>query len=169
MFQGARRSSFETTVRAHAADLFRYGFWLCRDRFVAEDLVQETFARAWTAWGDLRDGKAVKAWLFSILHREHARLYERKRLDTEELDPEAAWAAAEPGLEAALSMREALERLPLAYREPLLMQVLGGFGAAEIAGALEISEAAVLQRVSRARRALREALTEGNEAWTQAN
>lgn len=155
-------------VRAHAPDLYRYGYWLCRDRFVAEDLVQETFARAWKAWGDLRDDKAVKGWLFSILHREHARLYERKRLDTEELDPEAAWAAAEPDVAAALSLREALERLPLGYREPLLMQVLGGFACGEIAAALDITEAAVMQRVSRARRVLRETLTPAEEQWTKA-
>lgn len=168
MFQGERRRSFETAVRAHAPDLYRYGFWLCRDRFVAEDLVQETFVRAWKAWGDLRDEKAVKAWLFSILHREHARLYERKRLETAELDPEAEWAAAEQDVAAALSLREALERLPLAYREPLLMQVLGGFSCGEIAAALDISEAAVLQRVSRARRGLRETLAPDDEQWTLA-
>lgn len=167
MFQGERRRSFETAVRAHAADLYRYGFWLCRDRFLAEDLVQETFARAWKAWGDLRDGSAVKAWLFSILHRENARRFERQAPQTEELDPEAAWAAAEPDVAAAMSLREALERLPAAYREPLLMQVLGGFASAEIAAALGISEAAVLQRVSRARRAMREALTQDDETWTQ--
>jgi RNA polymerase sigma-70 factor (ECF subfamily) len=168
VFQGERRRSFETAVRAHAPDLYRYGFWLCRDRFVAEDLVQETFARAWKAWGDLRDDKAVKAWLFSILHREHARLYERKRLETAELDPEAEWAAAEADVESALSLRQALERLPLAYREPLLMQVLGGFACGEIAAALELTEAAVLQRVSRARRAMRETLSQGDESWRQA-
>ncbi|MFZ5558519.1 MAG: sigma-70 family RNA polymerase sigma factor [Pseudomonadota bacterium] len=168
MFQGERRRSFETVVRAHAADLYRYGFWLCRDRFVAEDLVQETFTRAWKAWGDLKDPQAAKAWLFSILHREHARLYERKRLDSEALDPDAEWASAEPAVESALSTREALERLPPAYREPLLLQVLGGFACAEIAAALEISEAAVLQRVSRARRAMRETLSQGDELWTQA-
>lgn len=165
MVLGFRRRAFETLVRAHAPDLYRYAYWLCRDRFLAEDLVQETFARAWKAWGDLRDDKAVKAWLFSILHREHARLYERKRLDTEELDPEAAWAAAEPDVAAALSLREALERLPLAYREPLLMQVLGGFACGEIAAALDITEAAVMQRVSRARRALRETLAPADERW----
>jgi RNA polymerase sigma-70 factor (ECF subfamily) len=168
VLQGERRRSFETAVRAHAPDLYRYGFWLCRDRFVAEDLVQETFARAWKAWGTLRDDKAVKAWLFSILHREHARLYERKRLETAELDPEAEWAAAEAGVESALSLRQALERLPLAYREPLLMQVLGGFACGEIAAALELTEAAVLQRVSRARRAMRETLSQGDESWRRA-
>ena len=41
-----RREEFEQAVRAYSADLYRFAYWLCRDRHVAEDLVQETFLRA---------------------------------------------------------------------------------------------------------------------------
>jgi len=43
----SRKAEFEQVVRAYANDLFRYLYWLCRERAQAEDLVQETFARAW--------------------------------------------------------------------------------------------------------------------------
>jgi len=66
MFGAASSSEFETVVRAYANDVFRYLYWLCRDRSVAEDLSQETFARAWAAWETQRDEKALKAWLFTI-------------------------------------------------------------------------------------------------------
>lgn len=66
---------FEQMVRAFGADLFRYAYWLCRDRFVAEDLVQDAFARAWKAWQQLREPDSVKAWLISILRNEHARRF----------------------------------------------------------------------------------------------
>ena len=94
------KAEFEQVVRAYAADLFRYLYWLCRDRAQAEDLVQEAFARAWSARGEQRDEKAVKAWLFTIARNEHARLYEKKRLDVDtEADLEAILAApADPGL-----------------------------------------------------------------------
>ena len=49
------KAEFEQVVRAYANDLFRYLYWLCRDRTLAEDLVQETFARAWAGWEDQRD------------------------------------------------------------------------------------------------------------------
>ena len=80
----SRKAQFEQVVRAYANDLFRYLYWLCRERAQAEDLVQEVFARAWAAWEDQRDEKAVKAWLFTIARNEHARLYERRRLDVDE-------------------------------------------------------------------------------------
>ena len=85
MFGNTRREGFETVVRAYANDVFRYLYWLCRDRSVAEDLSQETFTRAWSAWETQRDEKATKAWLFTIARNEHARLYEKKRLD---IDPD---------------------------------------------------------------------------------
>ncbi|MGH8264070.1 MAG: sigma factor, partial [Steroidobacteraceae bacterium] len=67
-------------------DLYRFAFWLARDRAVAEDVVQETMLRAWRSIKDLRDERAAKQWLFTIARREHARLYERKRFETVDID-----------------------------------------------------------------------------------
>lgn len=152
------KAEFEQVVRAYANDLFRYLYWLCRDRAQAEDLVQETFARAWAGWEAQRDEKAVKAWLYTIARNEHARLFEKKR---PEVDPEAeldALVAAprDPGL--SLDLRRAFGLLPEAFRDSLLMQVLGGLSSAEIAAAAGATEEAVNMRLSRARRALREIL-----------
>ena len=75
------RTDFDTLVSAHSPELFRYAMGLCHNRDTAEDLVQETFLRAWRARADLRDGSAVRSWLYTILRNEHARLYERQRPD----------------------------------------------------------------------------------------
>jgi RNA polymerase sigma-70 factor, ECF subfamily len=152
----SKESKFASLVRAYSTELYRYAYWLSRDRFVAEDLVQETFARAWQSWDTLRDGRAVKAWLYTIVRNEHARLYERKRPeidDGQELD-EIADACGVTVLEQ-IAIREALAALPQAYRDPLLLQVLGGFSCAEIGRMMEISEGAVMTRLTRARIALR--------------
>jgi len=159
MFLTLHSTGFETVVRAYANDVFRYLYWLCRDRNVAEDLSQETFARAWAAWEDQRDEKALKAWLFTIARNEHARLYERKRLDVDpdaDLDAIVARNTSDPGL--AIDLRRAFAQLPEAYREPLLLQVLGGLSSAEIALASQVSEDAVNMRLMRARKALRQIL-----------
>src|SRR5262249_26110751 len=133
--------AFESMVRAYSGDLFRYAYWQCRDRFLAEDLVQETFTRAWKAWPTLQSHDGVKSWLYSILRHEIARLYERKRLGIDpdqDLDELRGEGQVDPSV--AIEMREALQELPFAYREPLLLQVLGGFTCGEIARMLSISE-----------------------------
>lgn len=156
LFEG-RQSKFESVVRAFSAELYRYAYWLSHDRFVAEDLVQETFARAWQAWEQLADEKAVKAWLYSILRNEHARLFERKRLvmdDEQDLGEIPDLAGSNP--HASFEIREAIHALPKTYREPLLLQVLGGFSCSEISELMRISEGAVMTRLTRARQALRQ-------------
>jgi RNA polymerase sigma-70 factor (ECF subfamily) len=152
----SKAKRFEALVRAYSAELYRYGYWLCRDRFTAEDLVQETFARAWSAWSALRDDKAVRNWLYTILRNEHARLYERKRLDiADDFDLDSIEDRKLASVSPELEMREALHSLPENYREPLLLQVLGGFSCEEIARIMDTTPGAIMTRLSRARLALR--------------
>ena len=90
------------------------------------------------------------------LRNEHARLFERKHLpiaDDQDLDSIADQRLG--NTHDALEMREALHALPRTYRDPLLLQVLGGFTCEEIASMMELSAGAVMTRLSRARLALR--------------
>jgi RNA polymerase sigma-70 factor (ECF subfamily) len=151
----AKKRDFEQVVRAYSADLFRFAVWLCRDRFVAEDLVQETFTRAWNSWEALRERSAPKPWLLTILRNEHARLYERKQLEYADEAPEDLAIAADHDPVALYELEQLIGELPLSLREPFLLQTLGGFSCNEIAGMLETSEGAVMVRLTRARQALR--------------
>jgi RNA polymerase sigma-70 factor (ECF subfamily) len=138
-------------------DLLRFAHWLARDRSIAEDIVQESLLRAWRSREALKDPGAARPWLLTIVRREHARLYERKRLELVPLD-EVAETRAEVGAEDEddlLTLRHAIMRLPLEYREPLVLQVLGGFSTEEIARELSLSSTAVLTRLFRARNKLR--------------
>jgi RNA polymerase sigma-70 factor, ECF subfamily len=140
-------------------DLLRFAQWLARDRSIAEDIVQEALLRAWRSRDALKDPAAARAWLLTIVRREHARLYERKRLelvcldDAVDIHDSAATAATDPAL---LALRCAIMKLPIEYREPLVMQVLGGFSTEEIARELELTATAVLTRLFRARQKLRD-------------
>jgi RNA polymerase sigma-70 factor (ECF subfamily) len=158
---------FEALVKAYSAELYRYGYWLSRDRFVAEDLVQETFSRAWTAWDTLRDQGAARNWLYTILRNEHARLFERKRLEVvDDVDLDLLEDQKLRSISPELEMREALHALPATYREPLLLQVLGGFTCEEIARIMNTTPGAIMTRLSRARLTLRRSISaaEGKEA-----
>jgi RNA polymerase sigma-70 factor (ECF subfamily) len=139
-------------------DLLRFALWLARDRAVAEDVVQETLIRAWKSREELKDPAAARPWLLTIVRREHARLFERKRLPTVDVDSVEALgdpALASDGDAGLHDLRGAIMKLPDEYREPLVMQVLGGFSTAEIAAELELTQPTVLTRLFRARNKLR--------------
>jgi len=152
---------FDDLVRQHAADLYRYAFWLARDRSQAEDIVQEALLRGWRAYPRLRAQAAAKSWLFSIVRNEYLRAVRSSSGEPESLeglDPPDE-RASNPGLE----MREALLSLPASYAEPLALQVLGGFSCAEIATMLGTSEGATMTRLTRARQALRRLVAPAKE------
>jgi len=147
-------ASFDEAVRAHAGDLFRYAYWLARNRQQAEDIVQEALLRGWRAFPGMRDRAAAKSWLFSIVKNEFLRLAAKDArhagVDVDELE-----IADERASPFGMEMRDALMALPVSYAEPLALQVLGGFSCAEIAAMLETTEGAVMTRLTRARQALK--------------
>jgi RNA polymerase sigma-70 factor (ECF subfamily) len=153
-----RQARFQALCQSLRPDLLRFAFWLSRDHALAEDVVQESLLRAWKAQDSLQDLDAAKPWLLTIVRREYARTFERKRLVTVNVDD--LIAKEEPMLAAPeepdlTELRAALFKLPDDYREPLVMQALMGFSTAEIAQELELSEPAVLTRLFRARNQLR--------------
>jgi RNA polymerase sigma-70 factor (ECF subfamily) len=155
------RNRFETLCAEFRPDVYRFAFWLARDRAVAEDVVQETFMRAWRAIDSLAEPAAARPWLLTIARREHARLYERKRLDLVDIDDPKILddaALADPAGEDYSDVRAALMALEADYREPLVLQVLMGYTTDEIAAHLGIKPGAVLTRLYRARQKLRETL-----------
>jgi RNA polymerase sigma-70 factor (ECF subfamily) len=155
------RADFERQLAALRPQMLRFALWLSRDRAVAEDVVQESMLRAWKAQTELADTGALRQWVYTIVRREHARLYERKRLPTTDIDTLTAAETSElstsDGAEL-LELRRAIAALADQYREPLVMQVLGGFSTQEIATQLGLTQAAVLTRLYRAREQLRAVL-----------
>lgn len=152
------RRRFEALCLPYQADLYRFVFWLCRNRSLTEDVMQETLLRAWRSIGSLGDEKAVRPWLLTIARRELARTFERKRLETVDLETviesgEASLATRDTA--EVDEMRAAILQLEPGYREPLVLQVLLGYSTEEIATHMEISVPAVLTRLYRARHLLR--------------
>ena len=162
--RASKQTRFEALVHTLSTALYRYAFWLCRDQGRAEDLVQETFLRAWRSLDSLRDDKAAKGWLITILRREHARGYERPALEIDpRVEPDDLIGEPQGATPDTLPLYRAIARLSREYREPLLLQVLGGYSCDEIAELLGLSRGAVMTRLFRARRKLRVILG-GDEA-----
>jgi RNA polymerase sigma-70 factor (ECF subfamily) len=140
-------------------DMFRYAAWLSRDKSIAEDVVQEALLRAWKSLDALRDDAAAKQWLLTIVRRENARFFERRRLETVDIDnltaSQSALLAEAPNEELD-DLREAIYGLEDDYREPLVLQVLMGYSTNEIAELMGLKQGAVLTRLHRARLKLKE-------------
>jgi RNA polymerase sigma-70 factor (ECF subfamily) len=155
--EGERRQRFDGLVAVYYPDMFRYAAWLSRDKSVAEEVVQEALLRAWKSLDSLRDEDAAKQWLLTIVRRENARYFERRRLETVDIDElsgaQAALLAESPNEELA-DMREAIFGLDDDYREPLVLQVLMGYSTNEIAAMMGLKQGAVLTRLHRARHKL---------------
>jgi RNA polymerase sigma-70 factor (ECF subfamily) len=155
------RRRFGMLCESLRPDLLRFAFWLGRDRQLAEDVVQEAMLRAWKSFGSLEDEAKAKSWLLTIVRREFARSFEKKRLEVADLDAlvaaEAPVLAAEDDGDLA-AMREALFRLDDDYREPLVLQVMMGYSTQEIADMMGLQQGAVLTRLFRGRARLRHLL-----------
>lgn len=152
-----RDRRFEQLVAGHRDTLYRYAYWISGDATLAEDLVQDTLVRAWRSIDSLEEPAAAKGWLLTILRRENARRFERKR-PVESETPIAELPANRTDYDTsteAFVLRRALEQLPAEYREPLLLQVIYGYSQKEIADHLGISVGGAGTRLFRARERLR--------------
>lgn len=160
MFNKQKR--FDALLNALYADVYRYAFWLCKNKAMAEDLVQETYLRAWKNLQALKDEKAAKAWLFTIVRRENARQYERYQPDLLDVsDVPLADTGISPSKNSEYHLvQQHIANLQPEFREPLVLQLLGGFSAEEISHILKLNKNTVLTRLFRARNKLRQKLSE---------
>ena len=151
--------------------LYGYAMTLTRDRTEAEDLVQETYLRAVKAANHPAPEENPKAWLFVIMrntwlnvmrHKQHGlRLFEvddeqaAEAVSDKTYDPHVVYLRK---LERE-QVREAIEKLPDAYREIVVLRDIEGFSYHEIATVLNCPAGTVMSRLGRARVKLREALS----------
>jgi RNA polymerase sigma-70 factor (ECF subfamily) len=145
---------FHSVFERHSRDVYRFALYLSGDPSLAEEIVQETFVRAWVMPGEVHGG-TIKAYLLTIARNLY--LAERKRV-ARQVALDGTVPDPKPGPETVVSGRleldavlAALQTLPEADRAALLMQAQDGLPYTSIASALGLSIAAVKVRVHRAR------------------
>ena len=164
-FSGSRECC--ARLKQQRSKLLRVAYAWCHNRALAEDLVQETLARAVEKCDQLREAEQLEPWLFAILTncwRDHLRRL-RPQEDIENLE-ETLFDPA-PGPERTGErgqivdrVRAAVARLPLGQREVLTLVDLEEFSYAEVSGILGIPIGTVMSRLCRARQALKQDLIE---------
>jgi len=163
--------SFEELALPLFEQLYNLSHWLTQDREEAEDLVQETYAKALKGFRSFQPGTNFRAWIYQILRNTF--LTSRtglKSTATVPLEPESdpqILPAASDTPESILLQRsdqqlvqDALGRLPVSYREVLLLCEFEEMSYQEISATLAIPIGTVMSRLSRARRALRDTVQE---------
>ena len=163
------QTTFEELAMPLFGSLYNFAHWLAQNREDAEDLVQETFVKALRGFGSFRPETNFRAWIFQILRNTF--LSAQSRLDrrkTVALDPDETFLEL-PGtmgtVESVLIQRadahlvlQAIDKLPPAFREVLLLCDVEEMSYKEIAEILLIPIGTVMSRLTRARKAVREAL-----------
>ena len=164
-------AEFEQLAMPLLRRLYNLARWLTRDASEAEDLVQETYARALKGFGSFQPGTNFPAWMFRILRNHFVTLRSGPAAahhlsvdeeGEEELLP-ATSGTPESILIAATTQQQihaALERLPVIYREVILLCDVEEMKYRDIAELLNVPIGTVMSRVARARRLLRGMLAE---------
>jgi len=147
-------TDFEELYRSHAGNLYRFALYLCGNHAEAEDIVSETFVRAWNAPATIR-APTAKAYLFAIarncyLHRRrHA--WRNVELDEQFSDSSQNPHATAEQKETLTRVRAALAAVPEVDRAALLMSALEDMSYRDIAEALALTVAGVKTKIHRAR------------------
>jgi RNA polymerase sigma-70 factor (ECF subfamily) len=164
----------------YAPQLYSAALRMTRNQADAEDLVQETYLRAYRGFGGFQEGTNLKAWLYRILTNTYINSYraKKRRPDETELDEveDLYLYRRIGGLEAAMAgrsaedelldrftdteVKEAIESLPENFRLAVLLADVEGFSYKEIAEILDIPIGTVMSRLHRGRKALQKRLYE---------
>lgn len=165
-------------VEEQGGRLYALGLRFCGNAEEAEDMVQETFLRAFRNWESFEGRAQVSTWLYTIASRVCQRMHRKRSGEPDHLESledllpfgEARMGVipdeSEGPLEASLReegrqrVEAAIAELPLDFRMPLVLKEIVGFRVDEVAHILEIPEATVKTRLHRARLRIRKALEE---------
>ena len=176
----AEQSAFAAQAMEHMPSLYSAALRMTRSPSDAEDLVQETYLKAYRAFGSFQEGTNLKAWLYKILTNTFINSYRAKKRRPEQTDVEdvedlylfhrlggleaaTAWRSAEDQVMDIFTdgeVKEALESLPESFRMAVLLADVEGFSYKEIADIMEVPIGTVMSRLHRGRKALQRALLE---------
>ena len=169
---------FAEQAMPYMSALYSAALRMTRNPADAEDLVQETYLRAYRGFGGFREGTNLKAWLYKILTNTFINQYRAKKRRPEQVDLddtedfylyrrlgglEAVDAERTPESEVLdqipdAEVKEALESIPEQFRMAVILADIEGFSYKEIAEILDVPIGTVMSRIHRGRRALQKRL-----------
>ncbi|SNY61980.1 RNA polymerase sigma-70 factor, sigma-E family [Paractinoplanes atraurantiacus] len=156
------RDDFRVFVQGMAASLHRTAFLLCGDWHLADDLVQEALAKAYSNWRKVQRADSPSAYVRRILINESRRHWRRNRhVDVSEV-PDITVPDLSDGVVTRADLLQALQSLTLRQRATVVLRFLEGLSERETAEALKCSEGTVKSQTSRALSKLKSVLNRGD-------
>jgi RNA polymerase sigma-70 factor (ECF subfamily) len=157
-----RDQRFEAEALPHMRSLYGTAYRMTRNAHDAEDLVQETFLRAYRAFDGFTPGSNIRAWLYTILHRVRTDAFRRSRRSPRTVEladegppvPPPQDALAQGGEDLA----RALASIPEVFRDAVVLRDVEDFSYQEIARILDVPIGTVMSRIHRGRALMRAAL-----------
>ena len=174
----AKRAEFERVALVHLDILYNTALRMTGSVQDAEDLVQDTFLRAYRFFDRFKKGTNCKAWLFKIMKNNFINRYRKKTrepstvsfdeirgalaAESEVASPTWSDAASLPNLDELVEddVKKALDSLPFEFKMAVILSDISGFSYKEIAGIMDTPIGTVRSRLSRARGALQRRLFE---------
>lgn len=172
----ARKRRFEQVLQPHLNAAYNLARWLTRSDHDAEDVVQEACLRAYKFLDGFRGGDG-RAWLLTIVRNTYYTAYRQSRVHRSSMSADESSAASEEDYagfdvdqsacspeetllrdDDARVINEAIEQLPLEYREVIVLRELQDLSYREIAGILDVPLGTVMSRLARARKRLWQSL-----------
>lgn len=169
--QSIDADAFEAMAMPIFASLYNFARWLTHNQHDAEDLVQETYLKALKGFGSFRAGGNFRAWMYGILRNTFLTSrtgLQAKMTDAVDIESEAAIAPVSSETPESVllaraeqqTVQDALARLPVLYREVILLCDMEEMSYQQIAETIGIPIGTVMSRLSRARKGLRELMAQ---------
>ncbi|NIR52741.1 sigma-70 family RNA polymerase sigma factor [candidate division KSB1 bacterium] len=173
--QDTRHESFENLALPMMDELYGYALRMSKNPTDAEDLVQETYLRAYRFFDSFEIGTNFRAWIFRILHNNFIDVFKRKKredasVELESNSPDVAHKSQNPAISNMRTLQldyteifddaitRALDKLPTDYRLVVLLSDVNGLKYKEIANIIRRPIGTVMSRLSRARKMLAKSL-----------
>lgn len=161
--QKGDRAAFAILVERYWDRLYRWLYHLTRDAHAAEDLVQETFLKAFAALARFQAGTNFRAWLFRIGHNNFVNLHRSRSQNRQQLPPDLPVRDEGPveltlSREAMQHLADAVAKLPTEFRAAFLLRIDEGLSFKQMAAVLDTTEETARWRVFKARQKLLQAI-----------